>query len=353
MTTTGEILVWNEPARHVQDMLALGVNTFVGPEPEDKKHLTPEQFAKKSREWIDAVANSDAKCILREPWRYLADGETLPANCVGIIHSIDEPAGHGIPPSGLQAETDRISAAYPGVRIFLTHAGDKITDIKPTNADYAAKVALYKAYAAAIKNGTTEGVQIVDWYTKNRNATRYPITYTSDAVKWLSAITSPTPVYVWLDANDQMLPPPTSMTDGVHLDVNREPTPDEETQTADNCVAAGAQGLGFFLTCDSGKYGWSWQLPKGDSYYPQVNRAGVSMAPQYDAMRAIAAKYGKPVDDVNARVADLEAQVETLTKSTADANATADKAAKEAKAAHDRIDAMISAGMTPPTPPTP
>jgi hypothetical protein len=314
------VLAWYQPAANVPTLVGMGVTTFVGEEVPNGRNLSPEALAAGKLAWRKAVADAGARCILKTPTG------PLPVNCVGIILSVDEPNAKGIPPASLLGERDDLRSRYPGTPILLSLAGDKITSANFRAAD---QVQLYKDYAACAD------VLTVDWYSKNRNASRYPVTFTADAVKTLIAITGK-PVIAWVDANDQQLPNPTSKTDGVHLDINRAPTPDEMKQTADAAIAAGASGVGWFLTCDSGKYGWP------GSYLPLVDRNGVSMRPQYDAMRAISIDLaGPPVEpsppvvtspDVKAlqqRVAQLEQNVD-MTAKQIEAQGTVIRAINEA-----------------------
>lgn len=253
------VLAWNQPARNLPAMVAMGVTTVTGPEIENGNHLAPDVLAAQQLAWIKGTQDLGLRCILRKPTG------PLPVNCIGILFSIDEANGKLIPPSALLGERDDLRARYPGTPLLLNLSGDKITSANFRAAD---QVQLYKDYAALCD------VLMVDWYSKNRNADRYPVTLTADAVKTLKAVTGK-PVIAWVEANDQQLKPIGAGT------VNRAPTPAEIKETVDAAVAAGASGIGWFFTCDSGKYGWPV------SFLPQVDRNGVSMRPQYDAVRAI------------------------------------------------------------------
>jgi hypothetical protein len=113
----------------------------------------------------------------------------------------------------------------------------------------------------------------------NRNASRYKTSWTADAVKTVLAVRPDVEVWAWIEANDQRLSPPALP------DVNRAPTPQEIDDTVTQAVAAGARGIGWFLTCDSGKYGWP------QSYMPDVDRNGASMQPQYDKVAEVSRRY--------------------------------------------------------------
>jgi hypothetical protein len=98
-------------------------------------------------------------------------------------------------------------------------------------------------------------------------------------VKTVLAVRPDVEVWAWIEANDQRLSPPALP------DVNRAPTPQEIDDTVTQAVAAGARGIGWFLTCDSGKYGWP------QSYMPDVDRNGASMQPQYDKVAEVSRRY--------------------------------------------------------------
>lgn len=262
------ILAWNQPARNLPAMAAMGVTTVLGAEVENGRNLAPDALAAGKLAWIRASQDAGLSCILKAPTG------PLPVNCVGIILSIDEPNGKLIPPAAMLGERDDLRSRYPGVPILLSLAGDKITSANFRAAD---QVKLYQDYAALAD------VLTVDVYSFNRDATRYKPTWTADAVKTLKAVTGK-PVIAWCEANDQQLKPVVAGTP------NRAPTPAEIKETVDAAVAAGASGIGWFFTCDSGKYGWPL------SYLPNVDRNGISMRPQYDAVRAISiALAGPPV----------------------------------------------------------
>jgi len=255
-----------QPARNVPMLSAMGVNTFFGAEVENAKHITPEQFAAGRAIWIKAVQNAGAKCVLKG-----ATGP-LPPNCVGLLLSVDEPNGKLIPPSALVAERDDLRARYPGVPIYLSLAGDKITSANFAKPD---ELKLYQDY------GACADVLTVDWYSANRNATRYPMTFTGDAVAKLRQATGK-PVLAWIECNDQILAPPPPAGQ-----VARAPTPDEIQQTVDWAMKQGAAGIGWFATCDRGKYGWTPIPGKGDSYWPLIDRNEASIQPQIDRVKAI------------------------------------------------------------------
>jgi hypothetical protein len=256
-----------QPVRNLDALKAMGINTVAGPEVENSGSMTPAQLAAARDAWLKATAERGLKCVLKNP------PPALPWNCVGILLSVDEPNGKSVKPAAMKAESDGYRAKYPGVPIFLSLAGDKVTSANFNRPDEAQ---LYKDYAALAD------VLTVDAYSMNRNATRYPVTWTGEAVKKLALVTNK-PVWAWLETNDQQLSPPPA-----GQGINRAPMPDEIKATWEYAVKCGAKGIGGFFTCDSGKYGWP------ASYLPAVDRNGQSVQPQYDMFRTLALAANPP-----------------------------------------------------------
>lgn len=240
-----------QPVRNHDLLKGIGVNVLCGPEVENSKALSPTDLAAAKAAWVKSAADRGLFVVLKSP------AAPVPANCVGFLLDVDEPNGKGKTAADLRANFLALRALDPAKPIFLSLAGDKVTS---ANFAKPAELQLYKDYA------TVCDVFTVDMYSKNRS-TKYPTTWTGEGVKKLADATGK-PVWAWIEHNDQRLPVP---TDGF---TNREPTPDEIKATVDYAVQQGAKGIGWFSTCDSGKYGWP------DSYFPFINRNGVNLAPQ-------------------------------------------------------------------------
>ncbi len=256
------IATWTQPIRNLPAQAALGVTVVWGPELEGGSGQTAQQ-------WCDAALAAGLGVITKN--------QTLPvpSNCIGFYHAKDEPnqtgPGH-VDPAQLKPEYDRLKLLAPNLPVFISLAGDKLLypDF-PNPADRA----LYLGYAAVCDAFT------VNFYSANRNASRYPMNMTARAVANLIALTGK-PVHAWIECNDQELGPPAPP------DVNREPTPAEMMDTVDHAMAAGAAGFGWFGVCARAKHGWP------ENYWPLTNRSGASMQLQYDQCKAIAAKYNPP-----------------------------------------------------------
>lgn len=257
--------VWWQPARNVPMLAAQGVNVFFGPEVENSAALSPAALAAGQASWVKAVADAGAYCVLKQP------SAPVPANCVGFILTVDEPNAKLIPAAALKGNFDALRALDPSRPIFLSMAGGTVTS---ANLARPAELQLLKDYAGVCD------VFTVDCYPCNGNATRYPMTWTGDAAQKLAGATG-RPVWAWIECNDQQKPAPTSKTDGVHLDINRGPTAAEIRSQVDYAVAQGATGIGWFATCDSGKYGWP------GSYWPLVDRNHASLSAQLAMVASI------------------------------------------------------------------
>lgn len=291
-----------QPTRNILAMSMMGINTFCGPEVESKSSLPPDVVAAREVEWIQAVAGAGAFCILKRP------PAVLPDHCTGILLTPDEPnrANRGPTPE-LAAEAADFRARYPGTPIYLSLAGDKILSANFAR-DWERKV--YVDFAALYD------VAFINFYPRNRNASTYPDTFPGDIVKKLADATGK-PVIPFIEANDQRLGTPPNPAHH-----NRAPTPDEIEAQADWAVKQGAPGLGWFFTCDSGKYGWGTGTPdfatRGDSYLPLVDRNGASMRPQYEAVLTTNVAYaappppGEPEPAPDPVVAELRTRVDVL-----------------------------------------
>jgi hypothetical protein len=328
------VLSFFEPARNIAMLTATGVTVHCGPEIENRKGMTPAAVAAKEAEWLKAVADAGAKCVLKNPTG------PLPAHCVGVILNDDEPNAKNVPPATVKAESDALRAAYPGVTVFLSLAGDKILS---ANLRRPAELANLQGYLACAD------VVTANFYSKNRNATRYPTTHTGDIVKTIKAVDPRVKVVPWVEINDQRLPVPTSQTVPGVTDVNREPTPDEIKSTVDNAIAMGADGIGWFATCDSGKYGWG---TVGDSYWPLVNRKGESIQPQLDMVASISraltgAAPGPlpdppPADDRDAAIARLSRELADAERRAATAEQGRADALAQVASLRTQLDAVLA-----------
>lgn len=267
------VATWTQPVHNLALQAALGVIVAWGPEIEGGSSVTPQQ-------WCDEAKKVGLSVITKN------QTISIPSNCIGFYHANDEPnqtgAGH-VEPLKLKPEYDRLKLIAPNLPVFISLAGDKLLY---TNFPNPIDRQLYLDYAKVCDAFT------VNFYSKNRNASRYPTTQTALAVSNLIALCQK-PVWAWVECNDQELGVPTLP------DVNREPTPQEMSDTVDAAILAGASGFGWFGVCSRAKHGWPM------NYWPDTNRNGVSMKPQYDMCRTLATKYN-PQPSLESRVKALE-----------------------------------------------
>jgi hypothetical protein len=118
----------------------MGVDTVWGPEVENAGTMMPAALDAANQAWINETIRLGLKVVLKRPT------VPLPPNCVGVSVIYDEANAKGIPPATVQANADALRAQFPGVRIFASYAGDKITS---ANLRRPAELALLQAYLAA------------------------------------------------------------------------------------------------------------------------------------------------------------------------------------------------------------
>lgn len=267
------IATWTQPVRNLLAQAALGVTVVWGPEIESGSGVTAQQ-------WCDAALAAKLQVITKN--------QTLPVpvNCVGFWHARDEPnqtgPGH-VEPEALAAEYARLKLLAPNLPVWLSLAGDKIVyENFPTPADRD----LYLRYGKVCDKA------MFNFYSKNRSD-KYPTSMTALAVKnWINLVGKP--AGAWIEINDQELGAPQLP------EINRAPTPTEEALTVKQAIDAGAESIGWFGVCKRAtRHGWPAQ------YWPPTDRNGVSMQPNYDMLKVIAANLN-PSETLDQRVKDLE-----------------------------------------------
>lgn len=265
--------VWFQPARNVPMLAGMGIDVFLGPEVENAKNLSAADLAARRLAWIKAVAEANGRCVLKRNAAELAALPPLPAHCIGLLLDADEPNRNNTGPTdALRTESAKLRAAYPGVKIWLSLAGARISSANFTRAH---ELAVYQEYAKVAD------VFLINFYSKNLNADRYSIGMTGDIVRKLKEATG-REVVACVEMNDQQLPLPPAGEGG-----NRTPTPTEISDTVGYAMNSGAAGIVWFATQDKGKYGWTPVPGKGDSYWPLIDRAGKSIDAQLRMVTAV------------------------------------------------------------------
>jgi hypothetical protein len=118
----------------------MGVDTVFGPEVENAGTMTPAALDAANQAWIAETQRLGLKVVLKRP--------TFPCPRIAWAcwSSTTSRTAKQIPPAAVQAEADKLRAQFPGVKIFLSYAGDKITS---ANLRRPAELALLQAYLAA------------------------------------------------------------------------------------------------------------------------------------------------------------------------------------------------------------
>ncbi|MEZ0263678.1 MAG: hypothetical protein ACAI43_03045 [Phycisphaerae bacterium] len=223
-------------SQRVSDMAkwkARGINCLVSHEPEGgrvKKADWEAAAASHGLYFMDYPSPDDAelRAEAAQPFRvaWMQDDEPdlnrLPPNSPGAT---DQGWTH---PDVLAARYARCKSAAPGVPVFVNFAGPNITPLPYKGDRHAGYI------AAADWLGH-------DWYVKNRNADRYPISFVGDAIDRLAAwSTTPAmpkgkPQIAIIECSDQKISP-----------LGRAPTPDEVEETIMLCVGKGVKGICYF-----------------------------------------------------------------------------------------------------------
>jgi len=313
------VAVWFQPARNVPMLASLGVTVFLGPEVENAGALKPDALAAGRAAWIKAVEAVGGKCILKE------HTGPLPASCIGLMLTDAEANRNNKGPSdAMKAESLALRAAYPGTKIYVDLAGDKISS---ANFGRDNERQVYVEYGA-VSDGA-----FVNSYPANRNAARYPMSWTADVVTKLAAVTGDE-VWACIEMNDQVVLPLPKPADGF----SRGPTPAEIKAQVDLSIAAGAKGIIWFATSQSNQYGWGVKDPaKGDSYWPLIDRTGASIAPQLATVKAIGLALNPPATTVDPAITALQQTVADLRQQLTATRANVEAARARIDAFEDRI----------------
>ncbi|HYE18539.1 MAG TPA: hypothetical protein VEA69_08845, partial [Tepidisphaeraceae bacterium] len=223
-------------SQRVSDMAkwkARGINCLVSHEPEGgrvKKADWETAAAGHGLYFMDYPSPDDAELQneAKQPFRvaFMQDDEPdLNRHTANAPGATDQGWTH---PDVLAARYARCKAAAPNVPVFVNFAGPNITPLPYKGERHAGYI------AAADWLGQ-------DWYVKNRNADRYPISFVGDAIDRLAAWSATPampkgkPQIAIIECSDQKISP-----------LGRAPTPDEVEETINLCVAKGVKGICYF-----------------------------------------------------------------------------------------------------------
>jgi hypothetical protein len=134
-----------------------------------------------------------------------------------------------------------------------------------------------------------------DWYVKNRNVDRYPVSLIGKAMDRLAAWSNNKPQFVFIECSDQKLSPQ-----------GRCPTPDEVEEEINLAVAKGARGIIYFPQRPPPGFQFDAMPPEIVDRITQVNaRLTGQTAP---------AQNEATVADLLNRITTLTTRLETMSK---------------------------------------
>jgi hypothetical protein len=232
------IAVFSQPVSSFDKWIARGVNALVSHEPEGgrvKKFDWEAAATAKGLYFMDYPSDDDA--VLQNEARqthrlaFMQDDEpdlTRDINNDPLNRFIkDGPFKGWTRPELLVARYNRCKAAAPDSPVFCNFAGPQITPAAYTHGQG------HKPYLAAAD------WLAHDWYVKNKNYARYPVSLIGMAMdrlaQWSAPELSPKPQFVFIECSDQKISP-----------LGRCPTPDEVEEEIDLAVTKGARGIIYF-----------------------------------------------------------------------------------------------------------
>ncbi len=218
--------VFSQPVSSFAKWKARGINTLVSSEPEGG-HV-------KKEDW-EAAATAAGLFFMDYP----SDDDALLPNEAKQTHRLafmqnDEPDMTRQPntpltnpdgwtkPEILTARYARCKAAAPSMPVFVNFAGTAVTPEYYKGEKHLPYIAASDWLAH-------------DWYVKNRNFDRYPVSLIGKAMDRLAAWSGNKPQFVFIECSDQKVSPQ-----------GRAPTPDEMEEEVNLAIAKGAKGIIYF-----------------------------------------------------------------------------------------------------------
>jgi len=220
------IAVFSQPVSSFPKWKARGINTLVSHEPEGGKMKKEdwEAAAAAAGFWFMDYPSDDDAMLAKEakqPMRlaFMQDDEPDMTRAPNTDRTNPDGWTKG---EILAARYARCKAAAPNIPMFVNFAGTAVTpEAYPGN-----KHLPYIAAADWLAH---------DWYVKNKNWERYPISLIGVAMDRLAAWSKGKPQYVFIECSDQKISP-----------LGRCPTPDEVEEEVNLAVAKGAKGIIYF-----------------------------------------------------------------------------------------------------------
>jgi len=227
----------------------------------------------KEKPLTDYIARAQAAGM--KMWRYPAEYMEPPADpgidardsSLVAYSLLDEPILHHKSPDDIMEQAKAFREVNPKMKLILNLEGDKFVMPNPG----AKVVADHTGYMEAADIG------FVDWYVKNRNADRYPLSHLWTAVERLCIWGKGKPVGAFVECSNQKI-----AADG------REPTVGEMRGEIVGSIIHGARLIAYFPESPGQKQNKGKQFGNGnDATPPDLEREMVSINKQLQSLAPI------------------------------------------------------------------
>ncbi len=180
---------------------------------------------------------------------------------------IDEPLLHHKTPADIKEQYDQFKAANPKMKVVLNLEGDKFVMPNPSQKVIDENTGFMNAC----------DIGFVDWYVKNRNAGRYPLSHLWTAVERLCVWGKGKPVGAFIECSNQKI-----------SEEGREPTVDEMRGEIIGSIIHGARLIAYFPESPGNKSNKGKQFGTGnDGTPPELETELVKINGQLQALAPI------------------------------------------------------------------
>ncbi len=195
---------------------------------------------------------------------------------------LDEPILHRKSPDDMKEQAKAFRESNPKMKLVLNMEGDKFVMPNPSQN----VIDQHTGFMEACDIG------FVDWYVKNRNADRYPLTHLWTAVERLVVWGKGKPVGAFVECSNQRIAPE-----------GREPTPGEMRAEIVGSIVHGARLIAYFPESPGNKPNKGKQFGSGNDATPpqleeemvKINRQLQQLAPILHAPGARLTKLPEPL----------------------------------------------------------
>jgi hypothetical protein len=208
-------------------------------------------------------------------WRYPDEYMVPPARkgfdqkdrTLAAYSLIDEPILHRKNPEDMKEQADAFREVNPKLKLVLNMEGDKFVMPNPPQS----VVDQHTGYMDACDIG------FVDWYIKNRNADRYPLSHLWTAVERLCVWGKTKPVGAFIECSNQRIAPE-----------GREPTPAEMRAQIVGSIIHGARLIAYFPEVPGKKDNKGKQFGTGnDGTPPELEKEMIAINKQLQQLAPI------------------------------------------------------------------